>query len=166
LTARARPAYYRFSYLFPWPAEATCSGGSYARGNRSPAFAPAAGLRLGRPKPWTPEEDELVRNLPPKQAAGQTGRSLEAVYHRRRQLGMTGRIYLREELMVSVADPSCQQPGQHGAACQVPDWCRGHELVSVARNLYNWCRSRYGFRWWQTYPGIPQALLRERFSLR
>jgi hypothetical protein len=40
------------------------------------------------PKPWTPEEEELVRNLPPKQAAGRTGRSLAAVYHRRRRLGM------------------------------------------------------------------------------
>jgi hypothetical protein len=66
-------------------------------------------------------------------------------------------------MMVSVADPSCQKLGQHGAVCQVPDWCRRHELVSVARDPFDRCRSLYDFRWWQTYPGIPQALLRERF---
>jgi hypothetical protein len=32
---------------------------------------------------WTPEEDDLVRALPPREAARRTGRSLKAVYDRR-----------------------------------------------------------------------------------
>jgi hypothetical protein len=36
--------------------------------------------------PWTPEEDELVRTLPPVEVAERTGRSLAAVYDRRRVL--------------------------------------------------------------------------------
>jgi hypothetical protein len=38
---------------------------------------------------WTPAEDKLVRTLPPQEVAQQTGRSLEAVYQRRCQLGVT-----------------------------------------------------------------------------
>jgi hypothetical protein len=44
---------------------------------------PPDGARL-----WTEEEDELVRALPGKEAAGRTGRTLTAVYKRRRQLGL------------------------------------------------------------------------------
>jgi hypothetical protein len=40
---------------------------------------------------WTPEEDELVQALPPRQAAQRTGRSLLAVYMRRNRLGERGR---------------------------------------------------------------------------
>jgi hypothetical protein len=36
---------------------------------------------------WTPAEDEFVRTLPPAEAAGRTGRTLLAVYQRRRRLG-------------------------------------------------------------------------------
>ena len=36
---------------------------------------------------WTPAEDELVRALPPAEAAGRAGRTLPAVYQRRHQLG-------------------------------------------------------------------------------
>jgi hypothetical protein len=44
-----------------------------------------AGLRA-----WTPEEDDLVRALPPAEAARRTGRTVKAVYGRRYSLGMTG----------------------------------------------------------------------------
>jgi hypothetical protein len=37
---------------------------------------------------WTPEEDKLVRALPPAEAAGRTGRTLPAVYQRRHHLGV------------------------------------------------------------------------------
>src|SRR5262249_11983279 len=44
------------------------------------------GRMVGRP--WTPEEDELLRALPPREAARRTGRSLPAVYVRRHVLGL------------------------------------------------------------------------------
>jgi hypothetical protein len=37
---------------------------------------------------WAPEEDELVRSLPAAEAARRTGRTLAAVWHRRRVLGL------------------------------------------------------------------------------
>jgi hypothetical protein len=37
---------------------------------------------------WTEPEDELVRALPPIEAAGRTGRTLKAVYSRRLVLGV------------------------------------------------------------------------------
>jgi hypothetical protein len=46
------------------------------RGTRPPKAGPA----------WTSEEDELVRTLPPAEVAQRTGRSLGAVYDRRRTL--------------------------------------------------------------------------------
>ena len=50
------------------------------------------GRGTGRPRrrsrPWTAEEEELVRTLPPAEAARRTGRSLEAVYVRRYRLGI------------------------------------------------------------------------------
>jgi hypothetical protein len=39
-------------------------------------------------RPWTPEEDGLVRALPPAEAARRTGRSLPSVYDRRHALGV------------------------------------------------------------------------------
>ncbi len=39
-------------------------------------------------RPWTPAEDRLVRTLPPAEAAARTGRTLRAVYQRRRTLGI------------------------------------------------------------------------------
>ena len=41
-----------------------------------------------RGRAWTPEEDELVRALPPAEAAARTGRTLPAVYQRRHDLGV------------------------------------------------------------------------------
>jgi hypothetical protein len=41
-----------------------------------------------RPRPWTPEEDELVRALPAKEVASRTGRSMRTVYLRRHRLGV------------------------------------------------------------------------------
>jgi hypothetical protein len=38
--------------------------------------------------PWTTEEDKLVKTLPVEEAAKKIGRSLSAVYTRRRRLGM------------------------------------------------------------------------------
>jgi hypothetical protein len=47
-----------------------------------------------RPRPplraWTPEEDELVRTLPPKEVVRRTGRTNWAVYALRHRLGLTG----------------------------------------------------------------------------
>ena len=44
---------------------------------------------VGRGDPvWTAPEDELVRTLPPEEAARRTGRTLSAVYTRRRTLGV------------------------------------------------------------------------------
>jgi hypothetical protein len=43
---------------------------------------PAAG------EPWTAEQDEAVRSLAPKEAAARTGRTLAAVWSRRRVLGL------------------------------------------------------------------------------
>lgn len=40
--------------------------------------------------PWTPEEEELCRTRPASEVANLTGRTLWAVYHRRRQLGVRG----------------------------------------------------------------------------
>ena len=44
----------------------------------------------GVPKFWTPEEDKAVRTLPREEATRVTCRSLRAVDHRRRFLGLTG----------------------------------------------------------------------------
>ena len=45
------------------------------------------GRRRGRFS-WAPAEDELVRALPPAEAAARTGRTLPAVYQRRYYLGV------------------------------------------------------------------------------
>jgi hypothetical protein len=50
---------------------------------------PTAGRH--RRRPWTPEEDRLLRALPPKDVARRTGRTLAAVYRRRRGLGIARR---------------------------------------------------------------------------
>jgi hypothetical protein len=42
-----------------------------------------------RPRPWTPEHDRLVRELPPEEAAKATRRTLVAIYRRRKRLGLT-----------------------------------------------------------------------------
>jgi hypothetical protein len=41
-------------------------------------------------RPWTAEEDELVRSLPAAEAARRTRRTRRAVYDRRVALGLTG----------------------------------------------------------------------------
>jgi len=51
----------------------------------NPAARPGA---YGSP-PWTVEEDRLVRTLPPAQAAARTGRTMDAIYKRRHDLGRT-----------------------------------------------------------------------------
>jgi len=40
-------------------------------------------------RPWTAEEDELLRTLEPGEAAARTGRTLNAVYRRRHLLRLT-----------------------------------------------------------------------------
>jgi hypothetical protein len=40
--------------------------------------------------PWTTEEDELLKTLPAEEVARRTGRTLEAVYTRRRRLRKIG----------------------------------------------------------------------------
>ena len=37
-------------------------------------------------RPWTEADDQLARTLPPAEVARRTGRTLSAVYHRRRLL--------------------------------------------------------------------------------
>jgi hypothetical protein len=44
--------------------------------------------RPGRGRPWTSEDDALVRALPPAEAARRTERTVAAVYDRRRGLGL------------------------------------------------------------------------------
>jgi hypothetical protein len=41
-------------------------------------------------EPWSAEEDDLVRTLPPAEVVAGTGRTLQAVYFRRGLLGLTG----------------------------------------------------------------------------
>jgi hypothetical protein len=48
----------------------------------------AGGPRLRSPS-WTAEEEELLRTLPPAEAARRTGRTLHAVYVRRYRLGIS-----------------------------------------------------------------------------
>src|SRR5262249_52040036 len=57
---------------------AKMSAAHKARGTRPP--------KAGRP--WTAEEDELVRTLPAKEVVARTGRTLNAVYDHRRELGL------------------------------------------------------------------------------
>ena len=57
---------------------ATLSLSHRERGTRPPA----AGV------PWSSEEDELLRTLPAGEVVQQTGRTLTAIYHRRRVLGL------------------------------------------------------------------------------
>ena len=40
------------------------------------------------PRPWTPAEDEIVRTLPPREAARRLGRTVPAVCTRRCKLGI------------------------------------------------------------------------------
>jgi hypothetical protein len=62
-----------------------------------PGGSSLAGLlqRAGRKRRWAPPDcwtagqDELVKALPPAEAAARTGRSLRAVYSRRHALGLT-----------------------------------------------------------------------------
>lgn len=58
------------------------------RGRSRPAHVVDA-MREGRGAlPWTAEDDELVRTLPPAEAARRTGHPLRSVYRRRRALGL------------------------------------------------------------------------------
>jgi hypothetical protein len=45
-------------------------------------------LRRHQERPWMPQEDELLRTLPPPEVARRTGRSLLAVYVRCNELGL------------------------------------------------------------------------------
>jgi hypothetical protein len=59
-------------------ARAKMSAAQRRRGARPP--------KAGRP--WTAEEDALVRELPAIEVVSRTGRTLQAVYSRRSQLGV------------------------------------------------------------------------------
>jgi hypothetical protein len=48
-------------------------------------------------RPWTPEEHELVRALPPGEAARRTGRRLRTVYARRYNLGLCAALRWTQE---------------------------------------------------------------------
>ena len=63
------------------PTAATRAKMSAAAKERAKTFLPGG-------RPWTPEEDELVRTLPPSEAAARTGRSVRGVWDRRRRLGL------------------------------------------------------------------------------
>jgi hypothetical protein len=49
------------------------------------------GARRRSCRPWTQREEELVRTLGPAEAARRTGRTMTAVYQRRRDLGLARR---------------------------------------------------------------------------
>jgi hypothetical protein len=61
---------------------------SAARRNMSAAQRRREARPLKAGRPWSEEEDGLVRTLPVKEVAERTGRTLGAVYDRRRALGM------------------------------------------------------------------------------
>jgi hypothetical protein len=69
--------------------------GDEKRGWRYDCEGDGARTRLGIPLPdrnrWSAGEDDLVRRLLPKVAAARTGRSLKAVYERRRALRLPDR---------------------------------------------------------------------------
>jgi len=56
--------------------------------NHLPARAPGTYSGFSSDSPWAAAEDTLVRTLPAKEVAQKTGRTLRAVYDRRRGLGM------------------------------------------------------------------------------
>lgn len=58
---------------------AKMSAAHTARGTRPPAC---------RGDPWTPDEDAVLRSLPPRKAALKLRRSLRSVYSRRHELGL------------------------------------------------------------------------------
>jgi len=53
---------------------------------RRSAWPPSAG------RPWTANEDTLLRRLPTQEVVSRIGRTLAAVYKRRRVLGLAKRI--------------------------------------------------------------------------
>lgn len=62
---------------------------------------------------WTAEEDDLVRTLPPAEAAEATGRTLTAVYARRRELKLSGGSAARA---MPPLTPSRERRGSQGEA--------------------------------------------------
>ena len=79
----------------PHPPEVRARLSAFLR-ERAKVFVPSGRL-------WTAAEDELVRTLPAPEAARRTDRSLEAIYLRRRRLGV----------------PDGRDPGPHAAAERV-----------------------------------------------
>ena len=75
-------------------------GEAVAKANRGTSHSKAARAKISeahrerstRPpkagRPWTAEEEALLRELPPTEVARRTGRTLKAVYSWRRVLGM------------------------------------------------------------------------------
>jgi hypothetical protein len=61
-------------------------------------------------RPWTAEEDALVRQLPPGEVAGRTGRTMKAVLSRRRLLKVPDRR-TRESRARKAARNAAQGPG-------------------------------------------------------
>jgi hypothetical protein len=83
----ALPTLYFGPFLStPVPAEAVVFSAWVPEGQpagRRRAFQP--------PRPWTEEEDALVRTLRPAEAAAKTRRTLSSIYNRRFALGLTAR---------------------------------------------------------------------------
>ncbi len=84
---------------------------------RCGAWPPAAG------RAWSAAEDELVRTLPPEHVVEQTGRTVQAVWFRRRTLGVTGtngsarataRRWTPEEEKIAVSQPVPEAAKQLG----------------------------------------------------
>jgi hypothetical protein len=82
----------------PWAVRAR--GKAHAKARDPERRRRIAEAKRGKPRPtppgwvpnglaWTAEADEVVRTLPPKEAARRTGHPVESVYQRRVKLGVT-----------------------------------------------------------------------------
>jgi hypothetical protein len=65
-----------------YPNHSHSSGAAFGR------LPPASGVFVPNGRPWTPHEEAVVRDRPPRDAAGPTGRSIGAVYNRRYTFGL------------------------------------------------------------------------------
>jgi hypothetical protein len=69
-----------------WRAALGLSPPPAVRASRSAVAKARASVFLSKGRPWTAREDEAVRAIPPREAARQIGRPIQAVYFRRHML--------------------------------------------------------------------------------
>ena len=94
---------------------------------RKRAWPPEAGV------PWSGEEDKAVRKLSPAEAAKKTGRTLTAVYDRRKRLGVVAERGLpwspdHDELLKSLTVEEAMK-------------ATGRTRYAVMRRMWNLCNS-------------------------